>query len=132
MDKPTTVARVKMLGATAERPAITDDEVGLIVDQYALVDLNGNAPSATDWTPTYDVNGAVAEVWRVKAGRVAGDYSFSADGASYSKADVMAHCLEMEAKFAGMSKGGGFGSVQVTPTNGPFNILDRIADRVIP
>lgn len=132
MDRTAVVARVTMLGAVAERPVVTADEVGTVVDAYALVDTNGNAPSATDWTPTYDVSGAVAEVWRVKAARVAGDYSFSADGASYSKADVMAHCLEMEAKFAAMSKGGGFGSVQVIGTNGTYNVLDRIADRVIP
>lgn len=41
----------------------------------------------------------------MKSAKVAGDYSFSADDASYSKGDVLANCLEMEARYAAMDNG---------------------------
>lgn len=42
----------------------------------------------------------MAELWGLKAGKVAGDFTFSADDASYDKGEVMAKCLEMEAHYA--------------------------------
>ncbi len=36
----------------------------------------------------------------MKAGKVAGDFTFSADGGTFDKGAVMAKCLEMEAHWA--------------------------------
>lgn len=103
MNRLDAVARVTLLGATASRPALTSSEVGDIVDSHPITDAAGVGSAGTGWDPTYDVNAATAEVWRVKAGRVAGDYNFTADDATFSKGDVLAHCLEMEAKYAAMA-----------------------------
>lgn len=134
----TALAKVKRLGATGQRPVMDDDTALAILLDYRLADLQGNAPGSADWAPTYDVNGAVAEVWRTKAGQVAGDFTFTADDATYNKGDVLANMAAMEAKYAAMStsdreaRRGGASTLDVAGTNGPINTLDRVARQVIP
>jgi hypothetical protein len=91
--------------AAASRPVLSDATLNRILDQWATPDTEGRPASDAAWVPSFDLNAAAAEGWRLKAGMVAGDFNFSADGASYSKADVLAHCLEMEAKYASRSHG---------------------------
>lgn len=131
MDEAAAKAQVTLLGATESRPALTQDEVGTVLSRYAMRDLEGRLPGSTDYVPTWDLNGAVGEVWSIKAGRVAGDYSFSADGASYNKGDVLAHCLEMQAHFQARAANG-LGTINVLGTNGYLNRLDTVAAQVIP
>lgn len=132
------VARVKRLGATDQRPVVTGLQVQAIVETYRLVDAEGLAPGATGWSPTYDTNAAIAEVWAQKAAAVAGDYSFSADNAEFSKGDVLAHMLAMEAKYSALvvdvagRRTTGSGTFQIAGTNGPVDPVERTALRVIP
>lgn len=91
--------------AATSRPVLSPEAVGALLDSYASQDGSGRAPTNDDWDPTYDLNAAAAEGWRMKAGKVAGDFNFSADNASYSKADVLAHCLEMQTKYASLCHG---------------------------
>jgi hypothetical protein len=52
----------------------------------------------------FDLNRAAAEVWERKAAHYAPAYDFAADGASYKRSQMHAHCLEMAARYRG--KGG--------------------------
>lgn len=99
------VTRVKTLAATESRPTLTDDQVKAAIRQYPAVDRDGIPADQIGWTPTWDIYRAVAELWDVKAGLVAGDFNFGADGANYGKGDVLAHCLAMSAKYGGMVSG---------------------------
>lgn len=99
------VDRVKILTAATSRPVLTDAEVKASIQSHPRVDADGFLADAEDWTQTWDIYAAVAELWGVKAGKVAGDFNFSADDASYSKGAVMANCLAMEAKYAAMAAG---------------------------
>jgi hypothetical protein len=132
MDRAAALEWVADEGAITARPALDSAKLGAILDAHARVDANGLTPADDGWTPTWDLNGAVASVYRRKAAQVAGDYNFSADGLTVSKGDVLANLLAMEAHYAGKSTGGGLGTIEVGGTNGPFNLLDRVADRVIP
>jgi hypothetical protein len=135
MNRADTLARVKMLGATDARPVLADADVQTLVDQAAIADANGNSPhDLGEWVETYDVNLALALVWATKAARVAGDFNFSADDASFQKGDVLAHCLDMEAKYramVGSTSGegtGNAGTIQVRGTgSGP-----AWAEKVLP
>lgn len=59
----------------------SDDDLDTIIEQYPLHDLDGSSPwtedtdGATivnpDWTATYDLHAAAAEIWLQKAGRIA-------------------------------------------------------------
>lgn len=132
MDRTEAIARVSLYSAPDKAPLVTQDEVGQVVDAARTVDADGLSPGSVGYLDTWDLNGAISAVWAIKAARCAGDFNFSADGSSFSKADILAHCLEMEAKYAARSQTGGLGTIQVTGTNGPFNPLDTIAERVIP
>lgn len=138
MNRADTIARAKLLGATAVRPVISDADLDSIVDTYAIQDNWGVWPGTQGWTETYDVNAILAEVWRAKAAQVAADYNFTADNASYSKADVLAHCLEMEAKYQAMAgtvtgwQSGNAGTVEVAATGKDPRDVRRLASRIIP
>lgn len=108
MDRATAKTRIQAMTAWDSRPALSDAQVEALVDLARRQDTSGRWPSDTAWdaaNATYDLNRAAAEGWGWKAGLVAGDFTFSADGASYSKADVLAHCAEREAYYAGRVRG---------------------------
>lgn len=105
MDRAAALERLTLMLGGDSRPALSTQNVSDLLDSYAARDTYGLAPVDDGWTPSWRLNAAAAEGWRLKASIVAGDYSFSADDASYSKGDVLAHCLEMEAKYAAMDSG---------------------------
>jgi len=98
-------ALVSRLGGPDARPALSDVEIDALMAQYAIMDLYERRPTDPAWQPTYALNAAAAEGWRQKAARVAADFNFGANGATYSKGEVMAKCLEMEAHYASLDTG---------------------------
>lgn len=105
MDREVALTLLGEKVASTSRPVLSAAVVEALLDAYPMEDTDGRAPGDVDWVGTWDMNAAAAEGWRMKAGKVAGDFNFSADNASYSKADVLAHCLEMETKYASLSHG---------------------------
>lgn len=105
MDRGVALGILEDRTAATSRPVLSPATLERILDQWACADAEGRVPSDSGWVGTWDLNAAAAEGWRIKGGKVAGDFNFSADGASYSKADVLAHCLEMETKYASRSHG---------------------------
>lgn len=129
---------VTLLGATASRPALTEPEVDAIVARHRVPDVNGIRPGEVGYAATYAVNAAVAEVYRIKGARVAGDYNFTADDASFSKGDVLANLLTMETKYTQLAAAD---TSAATPSTGAStlntssrygNVLDDLAAKVIP
>lgn len=105
MDREVALTLLGEKVAATSRPVLSETALGALLDAYPVADATGRRPVDEGWVGTWDLNAAAAEGWRMKAGKVAGDFNFSADGASYSKADVLAHCLEMETKYASLSHG---------------------------
>ena len=91
--------------AADSRPALTEADLGDLLDEFAVVDAEGRAPTEAGWLGAWALNPAAAEGWRRKAGRVAGDFSFSADDARYDKGAVMAQCERMAALYAAKDVG---------------------------
>lgn len=87
------------------RPVLAEAVLDGLVQRFKIMDSDGLRPTDEGWTPSYALNAAAAEGWRMKAGMVAADFNFSADDASYSKGDVMAKMLEMEQHFAALDNG---------------------------
>jgi hypothetical protein len=46
-----------------------------------------------DWTATYDLHAAAADIWEEKAGVVSVDYDFNADGATLNRSQVHEHMM---------------------------------------
>lgn len=105
MDREVALALLTEKVAATSRPVLSPPAVDALLTAYQTQDADGRPPTDAAWVGTYDLNAAAAEGWRMKAGKVAGDFNFSADGGSYSKADVLAHCLEMESKYASLNHG---------------------------
>lgn len=61
------------------------------IERYPHIDQFGESPldpygvANTDWTATYDLAAAAADVWEEKAGAVAGKFDFSANGGQYTQ-----------------------------------------------
>jgi hypothetical protein len=94
------VARVQSLAAASQRPTLTADEVTAAIKAHPMMDRDGYTADEGVWTQTWDLNAILSELWGVKAGKVAGDFNFSADDARYDKGEVLKNCLEMEALYA--------------------------------
>lgn len=103
------LARLKMLVQADSRPALTAPELAAILDAHPAPDADGMTKAdGMEWRPTYDLNAAAAEGWRIKGGKVAGDFNFTADSAQFGKGDVLAHCLAMEQQYASKASGSAY------------------------
>ena len=105
MDRGVALTLLTEKVAATSRPVLAATTVAALLDAYPRADADGRRPGDAGWVGDWNLNAAAAEGWRMKAGKVAGDFNFSADNASYSKADVLAHCLEMETKYASLNHG---------------------------
>lgn len=106
MDEAGALARLRsMTGGPDARPVLSDEELGNLLEDYRTADTDGLGPQDDDYTPTWALNAAAAAGWRLKAGRVAGDFTFSADGSSFSKGEVLAKCAEMADRYAALDVG---------------------------
>lgn len=52
---------------------------------------------------SFDLNGAAADIWRVKAANAAKLYNFSTDSHNLSRSQIMEHCLKMCSYYENMS-----------------------------
>jgi len=77
------IAQLRRMVAEPTSGTYSDDELAGYIESYPLIDVDGNEPSEDDWTATYDLNAAAADVWEEKAAGVADSVDFGADGANY-------------------------------------------------
>lgn len=92
-------AFVTLFAAAAEDPVLSVTEVATIVAEFTVIDADGNAPVDDDWESTYDLMGATASAWRVKAGKAASRYTFQTGAMRESESDLKTHCDQMAATY---------------------------------
>ena len=105
MDRATALVKLAYMVAASSRPVLDATALGILVDDSVAQDAAGLWPGDTGWAPTYDLNVAALEGWRWKAGQVAGDFTFSADDASYDKGATLANIERMIAQYAAKCHG---------------------------
>ena len=103
MTTSVTAAQIAQVRRMVNEPLTTtysDAIITTYIETYPLVDENGEAPRVPstitpgsmmvnpDWTATYDLHAAAADIWEEKAAVVSVDYDFSADGSSLSRSQV--------------------------------------------
>ena len=101
-------ARLRRMVDEATEATYTDEVIDDYIESYPLIDQLGTDPFEIDydttpptiseldeWIPTYDLHAAAAEIWEEKAAAIADEFTFSADGGSYSRSkkyeQYMAH-----------------------------------------
>lgn len=72
-------------------PAWPETDGGTVVDGGVTWTEAGFAP----WSPTWSIRTGVAHGWRIKAGRAAHRYEFSAGTDRFAENELLRHCLEM-------------------------------------
>lgn len=115
MDETEALATLRDYLGGDSRPELGQDTLERLVRRFKLEDRDGRRPDDDGWLGAYALNAAAAEGWRMKGSKVAADFNFSADGASFSKGDVMAKCLEMEQHYASLDHGALY--LQTQPTD---------------
>lgn len=106
------IARVRRMVNEPTEETYDDEAIAEYIEAYPLIDERGEAPYTWDtstqpptedeneaWIPTYDLNAAAADIWGEKAATVAADFTFSADGGNYNRADVLRQYQERERFF---------------------------------
>lgn len=89
------IARLRLFVAESGTATWTDSALGSVIARYPLPDITGEWPyltsgsANTDWTGTYDLAAAASEVWETKSATVAGQFDFTADGATFHKSQVV-------------------------------------------
>ncbi len=79
-------------------------------------------------TPEYDLHGAAAEGWELIAAKIAGQYDFSMEGASWSRSQAYTHALEMAVMHRGRASRGNSGGILSTITIAPPTDRLRITE----
>lgn len=105
------IARLRrMVNETTEEP-YSDDDIQAYIEIYPLEDLRGEGPwieststpgqlvENPDWAPTYDLNAAAADLWAEKAGILAADFDFNADGGQYSRSQAYEQAMKQARYF---------------------------------
>lgn len=110
----TTTAQIQQVRRmTGEPTSATYDDTAIAtyITAYPLMDENGESPRVPsdtqpgvmmtnpDWTATYDLNAAAADIWEEKAAVLAQDFDFSADNASYSRSQAYEQAMKMASRY---------------------------------
>lgn len=105
------IAQVRRMTGEVGSATYTDADIQAYIEAHPLEDARGEGPwvesTATpgtleanpDWTATYDLNAAAADIWEEKAAVPAGDYDFQADGGSYSRSQAYEQAMKQARHF---------------------------------
>ncbi len=100
------VAQLRRMTGESSSDTYSDEALEETIERYPLEDARGEGPwieSTTtpgtleenpDWTATYDLNAAAADIWAEKAADLAQDFDFSADGGSYHRSQAYAQMMQ--------------------------------------
>ena len=92
--------KLKKMTAWDVAPTLLDAEIDEILDQSALMDTIGLGPINEGWTPTYDLNGAAAAGWLIKAGRASELVEVDPPGSGLFTSKVFDNCRAMALVYA--------------------------------
>lgn len=90
-------------GATAE-PVLTAEELATCLLRGAVPDSAGNYLSDEAWIPTYDMHRCTAAAWRMKAAKIASDYSITIEGRELNRGQMIDNFLRMAAEHQRLSQ----------------------------
>jgi hypothetical protein len=88
------VTRLRRMVAEPTTTTYSDSLLEDAIERYPVPDAAGLFPEHDDWTATYDLHAAASEVWSEKAAALAGNFDFTADGATFRREQVHANALK--------------------------------------
>lgn len=88
-----------MLGDGAE-PVLAPDTITQLLAQNQVRDEAGRWTTDAGYIPTYDLNRAAAQGWRMKAAKVANGYTVKIEGRELNRAELVQNFLTMAKEYA--------------------------------
>lgn len=83
------------LGGADAEPVLSSDELAQCLLDAAVPDSSGKFINDTDWVPGYDFHRAAAAGWRIKAAKVAADYSVVIEGRELNRSQMVTNFFQM-------------------------------------
>ena len=93
----TQITRVRVL-AGVTITAYSDAAVTLAISEYPKIDSVGLDPSDADWTESYDLYRAAADIVDQRAAGVAEQYDQNSDGANLSRSQKFAQLTKLASR----------------------------------
>lgn len=100
------LARLRRMVDESGTATYSDAALATIIAYYPVPDITGEYPylysgsANTDWTATYDLASAAADIWEEKAAAVAGvNYDFTADGATFNRSQITSGMMGQAGKW---------------------------------
>jgi hypothetical protein len=88
---------LSMVGGAAN-PVLSPDELAQCLLDSAVPDSAGFYINDDEWVPGYDFHRAAAAAWRLKAAKVAADYSVTIEGRELNRGQMIDNFLKMAAE----------------------------------
>lgn len=79
----------------------SDSALNEYIERYPVVDAAGYEPDDDDWTDTYNLYLAAADICEEKAATASGEVTFQADGASFNLSEKSRQWLRMAEQYRG-------------------------------
>jgi len=95
--------RILIFADGEQDPVLTSADLDILVADCREVDKYQVWPTDTNWTPTYNVNRAIAQAWLLKASRVSPRYLFMSGGKMFSRQQYYDHCMKQYKVYIGKS-----------------------------
>lgn len=105
MDAGTALARIATMCAADREPTLDIEDLDFLLGLARRPDIDGLVSTDASWTPTWDLNLAVAEGWRIKAGRVAHRFNFVKDGQTFDVGSLRQSFLDMATRYQSKTLG---------------------------
>ena len=123
------VSRLRRMTAEPTATTYSDGDLEDAIERYPIMDRMGYAPYDDDgevnddWTPTYDLAAAAAEIWQEKAAAIAGNFDFSADGSSFNRSQAVQNA---ERQYRLWMSRRAIGTIKLRPEpKPPINLADQ-------
>lgn len=98
------LARTRRLIDDVDSSTFTDADINDTADAMARTkDLAGLAPSHVGYVDTYDIYLLAAELWRIKAGFVAEQFDFRAEGGDFARSQKYRMYIAQAKRYSDMS-----------------------------
>ena len=91
-------------------PILEADELAQCLIESAVPDSDGLYLNDEDWTPTYDMNRPASKAWRLKAAKIAGDYSITVEGRELNRSQMYENFMNMSREYARLAQPRYFGA----------------------
>jgi len=97
------VADVRRMSAEPTPAVYNDNLIKRLIEKRPITDKDGRTSDSTNWTPTYDLNAVVADIWDEKASAVADETDFTADGGSFNRSQRYEMYRKQASRYRAMS-----------------------------